>query len=105
MVSPWSVFYTYVYLKQQQVSEEAVCQVWILILWLRTWSLFRVCLSRVFVLLSPRSLTGVGDPAQARSEEQQDLSAPSLDQLDGPGVCDALGGLAIDLHDLISNLW
>lgn len=50
-------------------------------------------------------LTGVGDPAQARSEEQQDLGAPSLDQLDGPGVCDALGGLAIDLHDLISNLW
>ena len=50
-------------------------------------------------------LTGVGDPAQARSEEQQDLGAPSLDQLDGPGVCDALGGLTVDCHNLISYLW
>lgn len=32
------------------------------------------------------------------------FTASCLDQLDCPSVCDALGGLAVDLHYLISDL-
>lgn len=32
------------------------------------------------------------------------FTASCLDQLDCPGVRDALGGFAVDLHDLIANL-
>lgn len=49
-------------------------------------------------------LTVIRDETLAGSEEQVNLVAPRLDQLDCPSVCDALSGLAVDLHDLISNL-
>lgn len=51
-----------------------------------------------------RSLTVIGDQALAGSEQQMNSAASCLDQLDRPGVRDALGGLAVDLHDLIANL-
>lgn len=54
--------------------------------------------------LGGRSLTVVGHQALAGSEQQVDFAAARLDQLDGPGVRDALRGLAVDLHDLISDL-
>lgn len=50
------------------------------------------------------SLTVIWDQALAGSEQQVDFIASSLDQLNCPGVCNALGGFAIDLHYLISNL-
>lgn len=50
------------------------------------------------------SLTVIWDQALARSEQQVNFTASSLDQLNGPSVCDALGGFTIDLHYLISNL-
>lgn len=53
---------------------------------------------------SQRSLTVIGDQALAGSEQQVDPAASCLDQLDGPSVRDALGGLAVDLHYLISDL-
>lgn len=53
---------------------------------------------------SQRSLTVIGDQALAGSEQQVDPAASCLDQLDGPSVRDALCGLAVDLHYLISNL-
>lgn len=50
------------------------------------------------------SLTVIWDQALARSEQQVNFIASSLDQLNRPSVCDALGGLAVDLHYLVSNL-
>ena len=50
------------------------------------------------------SLTVIRDQALAGSKQQVNFAASCLDQLDGAGVCDALRGLAVDLHDLISNL-
>ncbi|TNN33050.1 hypothetical protein EYF80_056785 [Liparis tanakae] len=50
------------------------------------------------------SLTVVRDQALARPEQQVNFAASRLDQLDRPGVRDALGGLAVDLHYLVSNL-
>lgn len=47
----------------------------------------------------------VRDQALAGPQQQVHLVATSLDELDGPGVCDALRGLAVDLHDLVSHLW
>lgn len=54
---------------------------------------------------SQRSLTVVRDQALSRPKQQVNLTAPRLDQFNSPSVCDALGGLAVDLHDLIPNLW
>ena len=53
---------------------------------------------------SQRSLTVIRDQALAGSEQQVNPAASRLDQLDGPSVRDALGGLAVDLHYLISDL-
>lgn len=53
---------------------------------------------------SQESLTVIRDEALARSQQQMNFTASCLDQLDCPSVCDALGGLAIDLHYLISDL-
>lgn len=53
---------------------------------------------------SQQALTVIRDQALARSKQQMNFAASCLDQLNSPSVCDALGGLAIDLHDLISNL-
>lgn len=50
------------------------------------------------------ALTVVWDQALARPQQQVDLVASSLDEFDGPGVRDALRGLAVDLHDLIPDL-
>lgn len=49
-------------------------------------------------------LTVVRDQALAGPQQQVHLVASSLDEFDGPGVRDALRGLAVDLHDLISHL-
>lgn len=54
---------------------------------------------------SQRSLTVVRDQALSRPKQQVNLTASRLDQFNSPRVCDALGGLAVDLHDLIPNLW
>lgn len=56
------------------------------------------------VFMPPQPLTVIRDQALARSEQQVNLVAARLDQLDGPGVCDALRGLAVDLHNLIPDL-
>lgn len=53
---------------------------------------------------SQQSLTVIWDQTLARSEQQMNFTAPCLDQLNCPSVCDALGGLAVDLHYLIPNL-
>lgn len=53
---------------------------------------------------SQQLLTVIRDQALAGSEQQMNLAATRLDQLDRPCVCDALRGLAVDLHNLISNL-
>lgn len=53
---------------------------------------------------SLQSLTVIGDQALAGSKQQMNFIASCLDQFDCPSVGDALGGLAVDLHDLISNL-
>lgn len=50
------------------------------------------------------ALTVVRDQALAGPQQQVDLVASSLDEFDGPGVRDALRGLAVDLHDLIPDL-
>lgn len=50
------------------------------------------------------ALTVVRDQALAGPQQQVHPAASGLDELDGPGVCDALRGLAVDLHDLISDL-
>lgn len=50
------------------------------------------------------ALTVVRDQALAGPQQQVHLVASCLDELDGPGVRDALRGLAVDLHDLISHL-
>lgn len=52
-----------------------------------------------------QSLTVIGDQALARSKQQMHFTASCLDQLNCPSVRDALGGLAVDLHYLVSNLW
>ncbi len=52
-----------------------------------------------------QALTVIRDQALARSKQQMNFAASRLDQLNSSSVCDALGGLAVDLHDLISNLW
>lgn len=46
----------------------------------------------------------VRDQALAGPQQQVDLVASGLDEFDGPGVRDALRGLAVDLHDLIPDL-
>lgn len=46
----------------------------------------------------------IRDEALAGSEEQVNLVASCLDELDRPRVGDALSGLTIDLHDLIPDL-
>ena len=40
----------------------------------------------------------------AGTQQQQERGASSVDQFNGPRVCDALGGLAIDLHYVNSHL-
>lgn len=54
---------------------------------------------------SQQALTVIRDQALARSEQQMNFIASCLDQLNRSSVCDALRGLAVDLHNLISNLW
>lgn len=49
-------------------------------------------------------LTVIRDQALAGPQQQVHLVAPGLDELDGPGVRDALRGLAVDLHDLVPHL-
>lgn len=46
----------------------------------------------------------IGYQTLAGSEQQVNFVPSCLDQLDGPGVSDALRGLTIDLHYLISHL-
>lgn len=53
---------------------------------------------------SQQSLTVIRDQALSRPKQQMNFIASCLDQFDCPRVCDTLGGLAVDLHDLISNL-
>lgn len=53
---------------------------------------------------SQQSRTVIRDQALARSKQQMNFIASCLDQLNCSSVCDALGGLAVDLHYLISNL-
>lgn len=53
---------------------------------------------------SQRLLTVIRDQALSRPKQQMNFIASRLDQFDCPRVCDTLGGLAVDLHYLISNL-
>lgn len=63
-----------------------------------------LCSVCVHACSSQRSLTVVRDQALSRPKQQVNLTASRLDQFNSPSVCDALGGLAVDLHDLIPNL-
>ena len=49
-------------------------------------------------------LTVIGNQTLTRTHQEVYPVAPRLDQLDGPGVGDALGRLSVDLHDLIAHL-
>lgn len=46
----------------------------------------------------------VRDEARPGPQQQQDLVAARLDELDGAGVRDALRGLPVDLHNLVPDL-
>lgn len=83
----------------KHIHTEAATYVW-LICYSMQW---QQCMC-MHVPGSQQSLTVIGDQALARSKQQVDFAASCLDQLDCPSVRDALRGLAVDLHDLISNL-
>lgn len=46
----------------------------------------------------------VRDQARPRPQQQEDLVPTGLDELDGARVRDALGGLPVDLHNLVPDL-
>lgn len=77
------------------------------LLWLICYSvdLCAVVTMRAHACSCQQSLTVIRDQALAGSKQQVNFAASCLDQLNSPSVCDALGGLAVDLHYLISNLW
>lgn len=51
-----------------------------------------------------KRLTVIWDQALARSEKQVNFAASCLDQLNRSSVRNTMRGLAVDLHNLISNL-
>lgn len=85
----------------KHIHTRASIYVWLICYCVDLYAVATMC---VHACGSQQSLTVIRDQALARSKQQMNFTAPRLDQLNCPGVCDALGGLAVDLHYLISNL-
>lgn len=85
----------------KHIHTEASIYVWLICY---SVDIFEVATMCEHACSSQQSLTVIRDQTLARSKQQMNFTASRLDQFNRPSVCDALGGLAVDLHYLISNL-